>query len=130
MVVAMAAVRIITDLITGVIRVPSLWRWAIGLTIATGRAIMLAAPITSGNQDIGHHVTGNESGSMAITSSEEDIDRAAKELRLYSRRGRFGDRQSLNNLNDRGNQAPARQTKTHTRGQAAQSVAHTSTEID
>ena len=37
---AMAAVRIITDLITGVIRVPSLWRWAIGLTTVTGRAIM------------------------------------------------------------------------------------------
>ena len=37
---AMVAVRIITDLITGVIRVPSLWRWAIGLTTATGRAIM------------------------------------------------------------------------------------------
>ena len=37
---AMVAVRIIADLITGVIRVPSLWRWAIGLTTATGRAIM------------------------------------------------------------------------------------------
>jgi hypothetical protein len=71
--VAMVAVRIITDLITGVIRAPSLWRWAIGLIIATGEAIMLAAPITSGNQDIGHRGTGSESGSMAITSCEEDI---------------------------------------------------------
>ena len=84
----------------------------------------------SGNQDIGHRAMGSESGSTAITSSEADIDRAAKELRLSRRRGRFGDRHSLNNLNDRGNQAPSRQTKTHTRGQAPQSVAHTSTEID
>ena len=32
---AMLAVRIITDLITGVIRVPSPWRWAIDLTTFT-----------------------------------------------------------------------------------------------
>ena len=75
MVGAMVAVRIITDLITGVIRAPSLWRWAIGLITATGEAIMLAAPITSGNRDIGHRGTGSESGSTAITSCEEDIIR-------------------------------------------------------
>ena len=82
--VAMVAVRIITDLITVVIRVPSLWRWAIDLTMFTELVITKAAPITSGNQDIGHRGTGSESGSTAITSSEEDIDRAAKELRFYS----------------------------------------------
>ena len=38
-----------------------------------GEAIMLAAPITSGDQDIGHRGTGSESGSTAITSCEEDI---------------------------------------------------------
>jgi hypothetical protein len=73
MVVAMAAVRIITDLITGVIRVPSLWKLAIGLTTVTGRAIMWAAHIMSGNQDIGHRGMASESGSTAITSCEEVI---------------------------------------------------------
>ena len=73
MVVATVAVRIITDLITAVIRVPSLWRWAIGLTTGTGRGITKAAPITFGNQDIGHRGTGSESGSTAITSCDADI---------------------------------------------------------
>ena len=36
MVVAMAAVRIMGDLRTGVIQAPSLWKWAIGLTTAHG----------------------------------------------------------------------------------------------
>ena len=36
MVVAMAAVRIMGDLRTGVIQAPSLWRWAIGLTTSRG----------------------------------------------------------------------------------------------
>jgi hypothetical protein len=83
MVVAMLAVRIITDPITeGVIRVPLLWRWAIDLTTFTEVVITKAAPITSGNQDIGQRGMGSESGSMAITSSEADIDRATKERRL------------------------------------------------
>ena len=71
--VAMVEVRTLADLITGVIRVPSLWKWAIGLTTATERVIMSGVPITFGNQDIGHRGTGSESGSTAITSCEEDI---------------------------------------------------------
>src|SRR4029077_8083803 len=48
---------------------------------------------------------------------------ATKERRPFSRRGRSGDRPSLNILNDRLRKAPACQTKTQSRGQAAQSVA-------
>jgi hypothetical protein len=84
--VATVAVRIITDLITGVIRVPLLWRWAIDLITFTEVVITKAAPITSGSQAIGQHATGKESGSTAITSSGADINRAIKE-RLSSRRG-------------------------------------------
>ena len=40
MVVAMAAVRIMGDLRTGVIQAPSLWKWAIGLTTCTVLATM------------------------------------------------------------------------------------------
>jgi hypothetical protein len=87
MAAATLAVRIITDLITVVIRVPSLWRWAIDLTTFTEVVITKAAPITSGNQDIGQRGTGSESGSMAITLSEADIDPATKERRLSSHRG-------------------------------------------
>jgi hypothetical protein len=117
--VATVAVRIITDLITGVIRVPLLWRWAIDLITFTEVVITKAAPITSGSQAIGQHATGKESGSTAITSSGADINRAIKVRRLPGRRGRSGDRPSLNNLNDRLRQAPAGQTKTHSRRQAA-----------
>jgi hypothetical protein len=83
MAAAMLAVRIITDPITeGVIPGPSPWRWVIGLTTFTEVVIIKAALITSGNQDIGQRGMGSESGSMAITSSEADTDRAAKERRL------------------------------------------------
>jgi hypothetical protein len=70
----------------------------IGLTTFTEVVIIKAAPITFGNQDIGQRGMGSESGSMAITSSEADTDRATKERRLPSRRGRSGDRPSLNHF--------------------------------
>ena len=47
------------------------------------------------------------------------LNRAIKERRLSSRRGRSGDRSSLNNLNERLREATACQAKTHSRGQTA-----------
>lgn len=120
MAAAMLAVRTITDPITeGVILGRSPWRWAIDLITFTEVVITRAAPITSGNQDIGQRGMDSESGSMAITSSEADIDRATKERRLPSRRGDLEIAPSLNILNDRLRQTPAGQTKTHRRGEAA-----------
>ena len=87
-----------------------------------------ATGITSGSLDIGFIGTGRKSGDAA-TTLYADIDRATKERRLSSRGGRSaafarlrrakGDRPSLNILNDRLNQAPPCQTKTHSRRQAA-----------
>jgi hypothetical protein len=91
----------------------------IGLTTFTEVVITKAAPITSGNRDIGQRGMDSESGSMAITSSEADIDPATKERRLFSHRGRSGGRPPLNISNDRGSQSPASQTKAHTRNQTA-----------
>jgi hypothetical protein len=72
MVVAMLAVRIITDPITGGgIRAQSRWRWVIGLITFTGLGITKAAPITFGSKAIGHRGTASESGSTAITSCED-----------------------------------------------------------
>ena len=94
MAAAMLAVRIITDPITeGVIRAPSPWRLAIDLITFTELVITKAAPITSGDQDIGHGGMVSESGSTAITSCEEDIDRQPGAA-AFSRRRQSGDRPS------------------------------------
>ena len=124
----MVAVRIITDLITEVIRVPSRWPSVIALITRVVPDIGRATGITSGSLAIGFIRTGRKCGDAA-TTLYADIDRATKEQRLSSRGGRSaafarlrrakGGRPSLNILNDRLNQAPPCQTKTHSRRQAA-----------
>ena len=86
-----------------VIRAPSRSRLAIGLIMLTALVITRATRITSGGQDIGRGGMVSESGSTAITSSE-DTDRTVFR----------GNR----NLNDWLNQAPARQTETQRNTQA------------
>src|SRR5512132_1082179 len=107
--------------IMALVRIPAeaLWWWPSGIdrTIAVPD-IGRATGITSGSQAIGCCGMAKGFGSAATTSCG-DIDRATEERRLSSRRGRSGDRPSLNILNDRRNQAPACQTKTHSRDQAA-----------
>ena len=114
----MVAVRIITDLITEVIRDRLRWQSVIALTIPVVPDIGRATGITFGSLDIGFIGTGRKCGDAA-TTSYADINRAIKERRLSSRQERSVDGRSLNSLNDRRNQAPACQTKTHTRGHAA-----------
>jgi hypothetical protein len=76
---AMAA-GITADPITEVIRAPSRWRLAIGLTTYMGRVIMQAEAITSGNQDIGQRETASESGSTVITPCDEAIRQRGQRL--------------------------------------------------
>lgn len=104
----MLVTRAITDRtmvgrITEVIRARSRSRLAIGLIMLTALVITRATRITPGGQDIGRGGMVSESGSTAITSSE-DTDRT-----LFR-----GNR----NLNDWLNQAPARQTETQRSTQA------------
>jgi hypothetical protein len=85
---AAMAVGIITDPITVDIRDRLRWRWAIGLTTLVVPDIGRATGITSGSLDIGFIGTGRKSGDAA-TTLYADIDRATKERRLSSRRGRI-----------------------------------------
>jgi hypothetical protein len=86
MVPTLAPVRIMADLITGVIRVPSLWQSVIALITLVDPDIGRATGITSGSLDIGFIGTGRKCGDAATTLCG-DIDRETKERRLCNRVG-------------------------------------------
>ena len=111
--------------VTGLITVPrrttaeAQW-WlpaGIELTIAV-QDIGTAAPITSGSPDTGAGGMANTFGS-AVIMSYADIDRVVQGAAAFHPAWEIGGSAFLECSNDRRSQAPARQTKTHGRREAA-----------
>jgi hypothetical protein len=107
---------------------PLRWQSVIALITLVVPDIGRAIGITSGSLDIGFIGTGRKFG-VAVTTLCADIDRATKERRFFhpawvicrlrAATAGYGRSPPLNISNDRRNQAPACQTKTDRRGQAA-----------